>query len=820
MPKVAIPAICWRPNGNQIELGEAQLPMTLSDRPSRRHVFASLGSLLAGVGLVNPGRAAAGGGSQQGDLVYESRQLAAASRIPTASGSIVTLAYAHAGDGGGARYVRGNAADSAFTSRDGASWALDPTQPAINAQMFGAVGDGAWNSDDGSISGTDDRHALQSMIDWALRNRVTDVQLIKSHRIGGPLHLGWGDNFRTIRIHGPTRSSYYTLPGARLLCDFHNAMAINVQGGRRSGVHGLTLIGRNFVHTESRQVAAETLSEDPRDWLDQHIAPQGNAPGGIQVHAPYAGITIDAYSGAKPADSYPAVAYPAHTGLGPAQYDKALSSDTTIEDCTIIGFGVAICQSPNSPLQGDFLRVRNCHIANCAYGISVGNHQSRNVEVRNILFRGLHTCVTNARNGAQVGVFGGPIENCSLGHCFQFCDFTNAGALMPVTIRDLYFETTVRVGVTSNGVAAHYPVVFEGGLWSLSQSLLGRYPKALIEAGTQAIVLRNVGIAADRRIPVLASPDTSVTIDGGHWGGRLGDLTGSAALQRAVNFTGGVFVPQARIGAGTQARFASPLQGAFRQTEKSTSGSRLLSERVSFETSSGRTVRAPIAQMHREFTDANGRQWRLHGPVSGEIDFASRAQVPVPPRWSQDTMRFTYRAARQADSRTMLQAGSLIYAPASGTLFVVLDAAAPGGGDAGDCIITCRQLNNLKLDVASGEVAENPCASQGTVGLAFISHTAIELPRSLRFGAFGKGSTRVGLDGSSETENVGSADGLAAGDRLHGLAPPSGDAWPIRAEGSAVVSAPGAATGAGGTLSLADPAVATGTFPLYPVPIS
>ncbi len=790
-------------------------------RPNRRRLLEAMSAFAIAPAVILPSQQAKAqqgpGDRSSAPGVFQSRKAAAGAWIATEMHTIATLAYAVAGDGGAGRYIRGVGPVVDFKSADGATWVLDPTLPNINAQMFGAVGDGEWRSSTGEFSGTDDRAAIQSMFNWALVNKVADVHLIKSHRISGPLHLGWGETFTTMRLHGNGRGAYPGRAGVHLLCDFHDAMGINIQGGRRSGVQGITLVGKNYRYTESAQVGDETLSDDPSDWVDPAIKPAVGRAGGIERFSPYAGITIDAYSGATPAGAYPSVAYPTFTGVGPARYQKALSSDTTIEDCVIIGFGVGICQSPNSPEQGDFLRVRNGYIGNCAYGISIGNHQSRNVEVRNLLFRGLHTCLTNSVHGDRAGVFGGPIENCSLGHCYQFVDFRFAASLKPVVIKDLYFETSVRVGVVGDGVAAHFPVVFEGGQWSLSQALLGRYPRALIEAGTQAVVLRSVAIASDNRIPVLISQGAHVTIDGGHWGGRISDLTGTAGKQRAINYSGGVFLPQAQRGAEGSLRIGGPVSGAYRHSATSTSGFRMISDSVSWETSAGLVARAPIAQTHREMRDVRGRHWWLEGPAAGILDFASASFVKSAPEWRGDVMSFTYRGVRQSSLRTALSPGSLIYAVVSGTLFVVTSIGERDGN--GDHSITCLQLNNLRLNIKTGEVIANDCPNLKSRGIAYISHANIDLPREVAFGAFVSGSSSVvpiaGSEGSSEIV----AGGLAAPVRLHGTPAGSiaGDRWPIRPDGATI--SPNSGDAPSGAFGLSHDAVSTGIFPIYPVPI-
>src|SRR5262249_40312517 len=133
------------------------------------------------------------------------------------------------------------------------------------------------------------------------------------------------------------------------------------------------------------------------EWLDPQLTPSGTAPGGLQRHSPYAAITVDAYTGAQPADHYPAVAYPAWTNIE-APYDKAPTNGVAIEDVYISGFAVGIMDSPNVG-GGNSITIKDTNAIYNVYGIALANAQSRNVHVINDDFAMSHTFLTNRNFG-------------------------------------------------------------------------------------------------------------------------------------------------------------------------------------------------------------------------------------------------------------------------------------------------------------------------------------------------------------------------------------------------------------------------------------
>ena len=179
----------------------------------------------------------------------------------------------------------------------------------ISVKYFGAKGDGN--------PGTDDTAAIQVAIDHALRNKLANVYMPDGiYQTNGPIHLGYGDTYRTVNLVGADRNTNGDLgfPGVVIVANFSNAPAIVVQGGRNVKIKNLTIRGASYRYglltwgplIKKQSVSYQDVS-DPKNWVT-------NIPAsGLTRYAPYAGIAIDPYAGHRPAISYPNVNYPLWT---------------------------------------------------------------------------------------------------------------------------------------------------------------------------------------------------------------------------------------------------------------------------------------------------------------------------------------------------------------------------------------------------------------------------------------------------------------------------------------------------------------------------
>ena len=92
---------------------------------------------------------------------------------------------------------------------DGIWWVIDDGAQTVDAGHFGAVSDASENYGAGTVSGTGNADAIQALIDWRvyLRQGTPSGEqecLIPAgmYRVERGLQLGYGDDFRTVRLRG------------------------------------------------------------------------------------------------------------------------------------------------------------------------------------------------------------------------------------------------------------------------------------------------------------------------------------------------------------------------------------------------------------------------------------------------------------------------------------------------------------------------------------------------------------------------------------------------------------------------------------------
>lgn len=319
---------------------------------------------------------------------------------------------------------------------------------------------------------TDDTVAIQAAIDHALRNKLANVCMPDGRYLtNGPIHLGYGgssisNTFATVNLLGTDSNTYGdpSFPGATIIANFSNAPALVVQRGRSVKIKNIAIRGASYrycLFTWGPLINKQTVSyqdlSDPKRWVT-NITPDG-----LTRYAPYAGIAIDPYSGPRPPISYPDVNYPEWTGIPiSAQYGKAFSSNTTIENVTIDGFFVGVANQPcDADGNGDFTTIRNSQIMNVSYGVSVGNTQSRNVGVSDSQFQYVHTIFSTDVVGRRNGRMGGPIVNCGAGQIYQLFSFPGS-ITGPVVFDSFYVEEIIRLGMADAGGSSSNPIIFNG----------------------------------------------------------------------------------------------------------------------------------------------------------------------------------------------------------------------------------------------------------------------------------------------------------------------------------------------------------------------
>ena len=471
---------------------------------------------------------------------FATRLEAAASSIPISQSFLETAGYHTPGDQGGARYRRVHEVEiGGFTDAAGAHWGLDESQP--NAHMFGAIGDGV----------RDDTIAIQQCIDYACyglgegKRGGGVARLLAGHyRISDTLHLGYGHNsFDGVWLKG-ARQAYRASPHFKgTIIDassFSDRPAINVQGARDTKITELSVKGGLADHVRAgklvrRRAMAPGLRR--KDWLAPGLHPNADSR-----YAPYAGITIDAYAGRRPATSYPDVRYPDYLEID-GQYGKNFSSNVLIENVSVYGFVIGVCQQPcDADGNGDFTRLHRVHLDHCATGLSLGNSQSRVLHLVDCVFATQHTALETTRNGRQRGKPSIAFDSCELSFIVQIFDVPNTSFGGPLTFRSCYSESIYRIGNGGGAASNDHGIVFQSCEFNFQMMKWRGVPSSILSCrGPHGVRFRDCAFkgfdpagGALRAYPFDIDADV-VSMDGCLF------LVGakSAAQQNAVSASGG-----------------------------------------------------------------------------------------------------------------------------------------------------------------------------------------------------------------------------------------------------------------------------------------
>jgi hypothetical protein len=341
----------------------------------------------------------------------------------------------------------------------------------VSVKDFGAIGDGV----------VDDTDAIQAAIDFALYQNGPGNKIYIPpgiYKTSDTLHLGYGTSFSSGILEGDgyLYAAFSSIPaggifsGVAITPTFSDRPVINVQGARGSVIRGIAIVGKLTAWIDSNQLGdvggASVDDAVAANWDDPSLAATADSR-----YAPYAAITIDAYSGKPPLTPYPKVTYPTFLGAVP-QYGKTFSSDVLIENCYFSGVTVGVANQPSdADGNGDFTVIRRCNMEKVKWGISVCNTQSRNVGIENVKIGTSYCALTNRRHGRRMGKFNGAIINLSLGQCIQVFDFDGTSITGPLEFTNLYGEALWRIGDVTLPTAAETSLRFRQCLFSFEGQL-------------------------------------------------------------------------------------------------------------------------------------------------------------------------------------------------------------------------------------------------------------------------------------------------------------------------------------------------------------
>jgi hypothetical protein len=375
---------------------------------------------------------------------------------------------------------------------DGRWFTLDEHRPL--AGHFGAIGDGR----------ADDTDALQAMIDWhvywgEMPSKAEIHFGAGRFRTSRALHAPYGgaETLHHVQLIGEGMSYDSGFAGTTILCGHDTGMGVNFQGARNGGARDLSIRGRLSEHITKMRLGAEIPAIDDlraENWSDPRLP--GTAD---RRFSPFAGITVDAYSGPRPDRAYPAVAYPAWLPGGTVQYGRAQSSGLRFQRIGISGFNAGFVNQPSDfDANGDFTALDGCAIQHCVYAISIGNSQSRNFSLDDSQAAYCHTFLTTRRHGRQNGRVQGTWKDFHVSNGIRLFEIHTTSVAGPLHFDTVYAEALYEIGEIGGGTSAETAIIFNGGSLSfqLQASALRGVPLFMLgSSGTPAAGPRGMSVS-------------------------------------------------------------------------------------------------------------------------------------------------------------------------------------------------------------------------------------------------------------------------------------------------------------------------------------
>jgi hypothetical protein len=345
----------------------------------------------------------------------------------------------------------------------------------------------------------DSQPAIQEAIDYAIYFGRCDVYIPGGkYRIDKPIQVGYGamggsvtSTLSSVTIHGAGFKFRTATPfaGTGIIPTFSNGPAFNVQACRHTVIKGLGILGLYYTYALNNDLGGlnPAFNDVPASaWVDSSLA--SNA---FSRYAPYAGISVDGYSGTAPALPYPNITYPAFLGAQ-TQYGKTgISSEIVLEDLYIGGFAVGVVVEPNgTDGQGEFLKLNRCLIEFCQYGVSVGQTQARVFDINSCYISNVHTALITNVNGLQNGMPCFSVRATGLDRLINVMNISTSSLGGPTIFEGCYGEAIYSLGFFGTTASVTCAMNMIGCTWGfLKQAGVGTYAGA----GAPQAMLSNPG---------------------------------------------------------------------------------------------------------------------------------------------------------------------------------------------------------------------------------------------------------------------------------------------------------------------------------------
>lgn len=538
-----------------------------------------------------------------------------------------------------------------------------------------------------------DGAAIQAAIDVAIYNgdsnqyaglKRTAYVPGAVYSISDTIHLGYGTTFNSVVAEGDGYSFFSGsgFNGTGITCAFDDRPAFNFQGSRGSVLRGIGIKGLNYDYLVATLTDAnDTLAAT---WVDPAFPASADSR-----YAPYAGITVDAYSGVAPATAYPAVTYPAFLGAV-AQYGKSYSSDILIEDVFITGFVAGVVNHPSDAnSNGDFTQLRRVQVTHCKYGVSVGNTQSRNLGMDEVKMSVVHTAITNKVHGNQQGHLGGMIKNLSVSSVINLLDLGSTSVGGALLFTNFYGESLWRIGDISGTTASEQAVTFQESEFHFDHQTDARGVPATVlgPVGTTEIFFKFDGCSFSNFPSVLVMALSSVETERCSFSPQTrppSEPVSASYLALAHNALSGGFVPH-RLAGNLPARGIKYTR--FNPTTLEAVDTKVASNVFG---TSGRDNNIPLGVNYIYPASDNALPYPYSSGVFA-VAKSSLASVTL----TDKVLTFTYTG--RSDNHFLLYGpdnGDILYDDQTGTVFFVRSRTGTA--------VTAEMQNNYKSDGAGG----------------------------------------------------------------------------------------------------------------------